>query len=54
MNSLAPENDEDASEKSDEPWNKTEVESEHGNQANENQIDASSSIPMFLVKVMAS
>jgi hypothetical protein len=39
MTVLTPENDEDASEKGNDPWNKTEVESENGNQANENQID---------------
>jgi hypothetical protein len=36
---LAPENNEDAGEKGDDSWNKAEVESKHGNQANENQID---------------
>jgi hypothetical protein len=37
--SSTPENNEDAGEKGDDSWNKAEVESKHGNQANENQID---------------
>jgi hypothetical protein len=36
---LTPENNKDAGEKGDDPWNKAEVESKHCNQANENQID---------------
>jgi hypothetical protein len=36
---LAPQNDEDAGEKRDNPWNDAEIESENSDEAYQNQID---------------